>query len=296
MSGTASGRDRGHPAVPPRHDPPGRLGARRRRHRPHRRRRGPRRRRERPADRRPARAAPARPAVGNAVGVVPTGDGLPRADTAPEEERGGSAWVRGTILLSILVVLAVTLAPTAAVPPPAARRDRGAPGQGGPAAAERGRPAAGAGAVGRPGLRRAAGAGAAEVRQGGRPVLQRHRPGDRGAETAGLGRRRGTPGRRERPWYGQVWQSVRLADQPSAGMAPVPDEVSISAADLAAASRQRGREMRGVVAVAHRLPVRRAGRGPDRAAAARRHAVPDDLLRHVPPAHRARQHPRVGGT
>ena len=25
------------------------------------------------------------------------------------------------------------------------------------------------------------------------------------------------------PWYGQVWQSVRLADQPSAGMAPVPD-------------------------------------------------------------------------
>jgi len=26
------------------------------------------------------------------------------------------------------------------------------------------------------------------------------------------------------PWYGQVWQSMRLADQPSAGMAPVPDK------------------------------------------------------------------------
>lgn len=26
------------------------------------------------------------------------------------------------------------------------------------------------------------------------------------------------------PWYGQLWQSVRLADQPSAGMAPVTDK------------------------------------------------------------------------
>ncbi len=26
------------------------------------------------------------------------------------------------------------------------------------------------------------------------------------------------------PWYGQVWQSMLLADQPSAGMAPVPDK------------------------------------------------------------------------
>jgi cell division protein FtsB len=26
------------------------------------------------------------------------------------------------------------------------------------------------------------------------------------------------------PWYGQLWQSVQLADRPSAGMAPVPDK------------------------------------------------------------------------
>ena len=137
------------------------------------------------------------------------------------------------------------------VPPPATRRDRGAAGQGGPAAAERGRPAAGAGAVGRPGLRRAAGAGAAEVRQGGRPVLQRHRPGDRGAETAGLGRRRGSPGRRERPWYGRCGSRCGSpTSRARHGLFPTRSISAATSRQLAAART----EMRGVVAVAHRCP------------------------------------------
>ena len=43
------------------------------------------------------------------------------------------------------------------------------------------------------------------------------------------------------------------------------------------------------------LPVRRARRAAHRAPAARRHALPDDVLRHVPPPHRRGEHPRDGG-
>ena len=110
-----------------------------------------------------------------------------------------------------------------------------------------------AGAVGRPGLRRAAGAGAAEVRQAGRPVL--HASSTRRPIPKPPTRRRGrrTAGRRAAPWYGQVWQSTRARRRP-ARAAPVPRraEPPVAQADLDAVSRQRGR----------RAARRRGGRPP----------------------------------
>ena len=110
-----------------------------------------------------------------------------------------------------------------------------------------------AGALARPGLRRAAGPAAAEVRQAGRAVLHRAR------------RRSRPPAPRPRARAGRARRAAalvrhRVAVHPHrrrARGAPVTaraDLPQVAQADLDAVSRQLGRQARGVAEVAHRCP------------------------------------------
>lgn len=145
-----------------------------------------------------------------------------RSPSAPEQ-RTSNAWVRGAILVTILVVLAVTLAPTA----------RSLLRQRGDIAALQEKVVQQQADVA--GLQReqARWADPAYVEQQARERLKFVKVGDRSysvidpatdlpklPESAVVAAPKADV---NAPWYGQLWQSVRLADQPSAGMAPVPD-------------------------------------------------------------------------
>ena len=153
------------------------------------------------------------------------------------------------------------------------------------AAAGRRRAQGRAGALARPGLRRAAGPAAAEVRQAGGAVLHRarRRAGDRHQRP----RARAGRARRPLPWYETVWQSTRTADVPrgapvTARRRPAARRAGRPRRRLPPARPPGPRRRRGRPP----LPVRRARRRAHRAAAARRHALPDVVLRHLPPPHR----------
>lgn len=142
---------------------------------------------------------------------------------APEAEHGGSAWVRGAILLTILVVLAVTLAPTA----------RSLLRQRGEIAALQGKVVQQQQSVADLQREQARWADPAYVEQQARERLKFVKVGDRSYSVIDPATEVPKPpttavvaapqADANAPWYGQVWESVRLADQPSAGMAPVPD-------------------------------------------------------------------------
>jgi cell division protein FtsB len=142
----------------------------------------------------------------------------------PEEERTSSSWVRGTILLSILVVLAVTLAPTA----------RSLLRQRGEIAALQDKVVQQQQSVADLQREQARWADPAYVEQQARERLKFVKVGDRSYSVIDPATEAPKPpdsavvaapqADANAPWYGQVWQSMRLADQPSAGMAPVPDK------------------------------------------------------------------------
>ena len=109
---------------------------------------------------------------------------------------------------------------------------------------------------------------------------------------------------RKRPtaWWSEEWSSVELAGHPPKPQAPPASRIDgteavsgrerLDPADLAAdrgparpgaARHPRGRPP---------LPVRQPRRRDDRAAAAQRHAVPDDLLPHLPARRLADRHAR----
>ena len=156
--------------------------------------------------------APARPALASR-GRTPV----------PEAEPGGSAWVRGAILVTILVVLAVTLAPTA----------RSLLRQRGEIAALQDKVVQQQQSVADLQREQARWADPAYVEQQARERLKFVKVGDRSYSVIDPATEVPKPptsavvaapqADANAPWYGQVWESVRLADQPSAGMLPVPD-------------------------------------------------------------------------
>ena len=141
----------------------------------------------------------------------------------PVEERGSSTWVRGAILVTILVVLAVTLAPTA----------RSLLRQRGEIAALQDKVVQQQQSVADLQREQARWADPAYVEQQARERLKFVKVGDRSYSVIDPATDAPKPpdsavvaapqADANAPWYGQVWQSMRLADQPSAGMAPVPD-------------------------------------------------------------------------
>jgi cell division protein FtsB len=132
-------------------------------------------------------------------------------------------WVRGAILVTILVVLAVTLAPTA----------RSLLRQRSDLSALQGKVVAQQQSVEDLKREQARWADPAYVEQQARERLKFVKVGDRSYSVIDPATELPKPPSTavvaapkadvNAPWYGQVWQSVRLADQPSAGMAPVPD-------------------------------------------------------------------------
>ena len=142
----------------------------------------------------------------------------------PVEEKGSSAWVRGAILVTILVVLAVTLAPTA----------RSLLRQRGEIAALQDKVVQQEQSVADLQREQARWADPAYVEQQARERLKFVKVGDRSYSVIDPATEVPKPptsavvaapqADANAPWYGQVWQSVKLADQPSAGMAPVPDK------------------------------------------------------------------------
>ena len=140
------------------------------------------------------------------------------------EERASSAWVRGAILVTILVVLAVTLAPTA----------RSLLRQRGEIAALQQKVVQQQQSVADLQREQARWADPAYVEQQARERLKFVKVGDRSYSVIDPSTEVPKPptsavvaapqADANAPWYGQVWQSVRLADQPTAGMAPVPDQ------------------------------------------------------------------------
>jgi cell division protein FtsB len=181
--------------------------------------------RPRPASRtgaaRTRSAAPSRP-TGTRAPARPALASRGRT-TVPEVEHGGSAWVRGAILLTILVVLAVTLAPTA----------RSLLRQRGEITALQDKVVQQQQSVTDLQREQARWADPAYVEQQARERLKFVKVGDRSYSVIDPATEVPKPpttavvaapqADANAPWYGQVWESVRLADQPSAGMAPVPD-------------------------------------------------------------------------
>jgi len=132
--------------------------------------------------------------------------------------------VRGAILATIIVVLAVTLAPTA----------RSLLRQRGDLAALQDKVVQQQQSVADLRREQARWADPAYVEQQARERLKFVKVGDRSYSVIDPVTERPKPpasavvaapkADANAPWYGQVWQSVRLADQPSAGMAPVHDK------------------------------------------------------------------------
>ena len=176
----------------------------------------------RPGPARSRGTGPSRPAAGRAPSRPATAS---RGRTSvPVEERGSSAWVRGAILLTILVVLAVTLAPTA----------RSLLRQRGEITALQGKVVQQQQSVADLQREQARWADPAYVEQQARERLKFVKVGDRSYSVIDPATEVPKPPTSavvaapdadpNAPWYGQVWQSIKLADQPSAGMAPVPDQ------------------------------------------------------------------------
>jgi cell division protein FtsL len=132
-------------------------------------------------------------------------------------------WVRGAILATILVILAVTLAPTA----------RSLLRQRGEIATYQQKVVEQQQSVADLEREQARWADPAYVEQQARERLKFVKVGDRAYSVIDPSTEAPKPPESatvaapqadsSAPWYGQVWQSIRLADQPSAGMAPVPD-------------------------------------------------------------------------
>ena len=166
---------------------------------------------------------PPRPAAGRSPLSRPATASRGRA-ASPAEEHRSAVWVRGTILLSILVVLAVTLAPTA----------RSLLRQRGEIAALQDKVVQQQQSVADLQREQARWTDPAYVEQQARERLKFVKVGDRSYSVIDPATEAPKPpdsavvaapqADANAPWYGQVWQSVRLADQPSAGMAPVPDK------------------------------------------------------------------------
>jgi cell division protein FtsB len=177
----------------------------------------------RPKPARSRGAGPSRPAASRSTSARPATASRGRT-AVPTEDRGSSAWVRGAILLTILVVLAVTLAPTARSllrqrSEIAALQDKVVQQQQSVADLQR---------------EQARWADPAYVEQQARERLKFVKVGDRSYSVIDPATELPKPPASavvaapdadpNAPWYGQVWQSVELADRPSAGMAPVPDK------------------------------------------------------------------------
>ena len=172
---------------------------------------------------RPRTGAPSRPASTRAGASRPAPASRGRTP-APPPDRPSTGWVRGAVLLTILVVLAVTLAPTA----------RSLMRQRGDLAALQEKVVQQRQSVADLQREQARWVDPAYVEQQARERLKFVKVGDRSYSVIDPATEVPKPppsaivaapkADANAPWYGQVWQSVRLADQPTAGMAPVPDK------------------------------------------------------------------------
>ncbi len=146
-----------------------------------------------------------------------------RSRTVAPEPRTSNAWVRGAILVSILVMLAVTLLPTAR----SLARQRGTIG------ALQDKVVSQDQNVGDLRKQQERWNDPAYVEQQARERLKFVKVGDRSysvidgpkrAPKATTGAVVAAPSANgSSPWYGQLWTSVQLADRPAAGIVPVPD-------------------------------------------------------------------------
>ena len=144
-----------------------------------------------------------------------------RSRTAPAEPRGGAGWVRGAVLATIFVMLAVTLVPTA----------RSVIRQRSQIAALTSTIATQQQDVTALTAEQKRWTDPAYVQQQARERLKFVKPGERSysvidpatqAPTLPSGTTVAAPSSSGTlPWYGQVWESVELADRPTAGMEPV---------------------------------------------------------------------------
>ncbi len=172
---------------------------------------------------RPRTAGPSRPSAARSGASRPAAASRGRTPTPPPD-RPSTGWVRGAVLLTILVVLAVTLAPTA----------RSLLRQRGDLAALQEKVVQQQQSVADLQREQARWADPAYVEQQARERLKFVKVGDRSYSVIDPATEVPKPpasavvaapkADANAPWYGQVWQSVRLADQPTAGMAPVPDK------------------------------------------------------------------------
>lgn len=170
-----------------------------------------------------SRPATSRPATPRPAASRPAAASRGRSATGPEQA-GSTAWVRGMILASILVMLAVTLAPTA----------RSLMRQRGDIAALQERVFQQQQHVVDLQKEQARWNDPAYVEQQARERLKFVKVGDRSYTVIdGKTQAPQVPPNAvvaapsadgNAPWYGRLWQSVRLADQPTAGMAPVPEK------------------------------------------------------------------------
>ena len=249
-----------------------------------------------PASRPPRRPGGGRPrastrGAATAAAPVPIRSGWRGRLTSAAKDRRTR---RGAVLLSIVAFLMVLLGSTVAAyvgqqGDIAALQDKVA-GQEQDVADAQGR----AGPLARPGLRRAAGPAAAEVRQAGGAVVHRarRRAGDRHH------RPRARAGRARR---GAALVRARCGSPPAPPTCPglAGDRTRRPAARRAGRPRRRLPPARAPGPGGRRggppLPVRRARRRAHRAPAARRHAVPDLVLRHLSSPHRRAVDPREPG-
>lgn len=168
----------------------------------------------RSASSRPARAKASRPGGSNR----PASAARPRTAT-PEPPSASTAWVRGTIVLGIIVMLAVTLVPTV----------RSLIEQRAETAALEARVAAQEQTVAA--LQREAELwkDPAYIEVQARERLKFVRVGDRAYTVIGAEKDEQQPeterpvvaapmANESSPWYGKVWQSIQIADRPTAGL------------------------------------------------------------------------------
>ena len=146
-----------------------------------------------------------------------------RSRTAAPDQHTSPRWVRGAVLASILVMLAVTLAPTA----------RSLMRQRGDIAALQDKVVQQEGHAAQLQKEQARWADPAYVEQQARERLKFVKVGDRSysvidgktneaPQTPTSGVVAAPAADDNAPWYGRIWQSVQVADRPTAGMPPVP--------------------------------------------------------------------------
>ncbi len=176
----------------------------------------------RPSARGTGRSSGSRPAAPR-VGSSRPGSSA-RSRTVPPEQRTSNAWVRGAVLASILVMLAVTLLPTA----------RSLIRQRGEIAALQDKVVQQDQNVGVLRTEEARWKDPAYVEQQARERLKFVKVGDRSYTVIDGTKQAGAippaavvaapVADSNSPWYGRLWQSVQLADQPAAGLAAVPSK------------------------------------------------------------------------